>query len=140
MNDVVIVTGAASGLGAVYCRELTAAGYTVAGADVAPVEEVDGLTFLRTPAGKPGGAWREAAGLVAFARAIGRAVDAFRPDLLHAHSPALDAAGERGRVESLLERTRAAGNGAARQRSALAEGLPALERLLRTSFADPVVE
>ena len=41
MSDVVIVTGAASGLGAVYCRELTAAGYTVVGADVAPVEEVD---------------------------------------------------------------------------------------------------
>ncbi|KAA6436232.1 YbdK family carboxylate-amine ligase [Agrococcus sediminis] len=61
--------------------------------------------------------------------------------MLEAASPALDAAGDRGRVESLLERTRAAGNGAARQRAALAEGLPALERLLRTSFADsPVVE
>jgi 3-oxoacyl-[acyl-carrier protein] reductase len=41
MNDVVIVTGAASGLGAVYCRELSAAGYTVVGADVAPVDGVD---------------------------------------------------------------------------------------------------
>ena len=41
MSDVVIVTGAASGLGAVYCRELAAAGYAVVGADVAPVEEVD---------------------------------------------------------------------------------------------------
>jgi 3-oxoacyl-[acyl-carrier protein] reductase len=41
VSDVVIVTGAASGLGAVYCRELAAAGYAVVGADVAPVEEVD---------------------------------------------------------------------------------------------------
>ena len=41
VSDVVIVTGAASGLGAVYCRELSAAGYTVVGADVAPVEGVD---------------------------------------------------------------------------------------------------
>lgn len=38
---VVIVTGAASGLGAVYCRELAAAGYTVVGADLARVEDVD---------------------------------------------------------------------------------------------------
>ena len=41
MSDVVVVTGAASGLGAVYCRELAAAGYLVVGADVAPVEGVD---------------------------------------------------------------------------------------------------
>ncbi|HEY1317395.1 MAG TPA: SDR family oxidoreductase [Gaiella sp.] len=41
MSDVVIVTGAASGLGAVYCRELAAAGYTVVGADLAAVEGVD---------------------------------------------------------------------------------------------------
>ena len=41
MSDVVIVTGAASGLGAVYCRELAAAGYTVVGADLAPVDDVD---------------------------------------------------------------------------------------------------
>ena len=41
MSDVVVVTGAASGLGAVYCRELAAAGYHVVGADVAPVEGVD---------------------------------------------------------------------------------------------------
>ena len=39
--SVVVVTGAASGLGAVYCRELAAAGYTVVGADVAPVEGVE---------------------------------------------------------------------------------------------------
>jgi len=41
VSDVVVVTGAASGLGAVYCRELAAAGYLVVGADVAPVEGVD---------------------------------------------------------------------------------------------------
>ena len=41
MSDVVIVTGAASGLGAVYCRELAAAGCTVVGADLAPVDDVD---------------------------------------------------------------------------------------------------
>lgn len=41
MSGIVIVTGAASGLGAVYCRELSAAGYTVVGADVAPVAGVD---------------------------------------------------------------------------------------------------
>ena len=41
MSDVVIVTGAASGLGAVYCRALSAAGYTVVGADVASVDGVD---------------------------------------------------------------------------------------------------
>jgi NAD(P)-dependent dehydrogenase (short-subunit alcohol dehydrogenase family) len=37
----VVVTGAASELGAVYCRELSAAGYTVVGADVEAVAEVD---------------------------------------------------------------------------------------------------
>ena len=41
MSDVVIVTGAASGLGAVYCRELATAGYTVVGADLDPVDGVD---------------------------------------------------------------------------------------------------
>lgn len=40
-GSAVIVTGAASGLGAVYCRELSAAGYTVVGADLAPVADVD---------------------------------------------------------------------------------------------------
>ena len=40
-GGVVIVTGAAGGLGAVYCRELTAAGYTVVGADLARVEGVE---------------------------------------------------------------------------------------------------
>ena len=38
---VVVVTGAAAGLGQVYCRELAAAGYTVVGADVREAEGVD---------------------------------------------------------------------------------------------------
>jgi NAD(P)-dependent dehydrogenase (short-subunit alcohol dehydrogenase family) len=41
VSDVVIVTGAAAGLGAVYCRELAAAGYAVVGADIEPVEDVE---------------------------------------------------------------------------------------------------
>lgn len=55
--------------------------------------------------------------------------------MLDAVRPALDAAGDRDRVEALVERLRTEGTGAARQRAALAEGVPALERLLRTSFA-----
>jgi 3-oxoacyl-[acyl-carrier protein] reductase len=41
VSEVVVVTGAASGLGAVYCRALSGAGYTVVGADVAAVDGVD---------------------------------------------------------------------------------------------------
>lgn len=55
--------------------------------------------------------------------------------MLDAIGPSLDASGDRARVEALVERVRAEGNGAARQRAALAEGVPALERLLRTTFA-----
>lgn len=57
--------------------------------------------------------------------------------LLDAARPALDAAGDRDRVEAFVERIRAEGNGADRQRAALADGVPALERLLRSSFAAP---
>jgi len=46
VSDVVIVTGAASGLGAVYCRELAAAGYTVVGADLAPEPPEQGLKHI----------------------------------------------------------------------------------------------
>ena len=49
-------------------------------------EEADGLRFFRAPSS--GG---EARGLLRFARGIAAAVRDFRPDLLHAHSPALDA-------------------------------------------------
>ena len=60
---------------------------------VAPdaVESVDGLTFYRTQATRKGGVLGEVAGLAAVARRIDAAVDAFRPDILHAHSPVLDA-------------------------------------------------
>jgi glycogen(starch) synthase len=51
------------------------------------VEQVDGLTFYRTPATRIGGA-RE---IKAFARQIAAAVDAFRPDIVHAHSPVIGA-------------------------------------------------
>lgn len=55
------------------------------------IERVDGLTFHRTPGGRRPGLVGEARGLWAFVRAIDAAVTRFRPDVLHAHSPALDA-------------------------------------------------
>lgn len=74
-----------------------AMGWTVAGVtgprhtQGAPAEEVvDGLRLFRT-AGPSGGLLGEAKGMIAFARAIDAAVERFRPDILHAHSPALDA-------------------------------------------------
>lgn len=55
-------------------------------------EQVDGLRFFRTPpvaGGLPGlGEWRE---IDAFARRIREVAESFRPDVLHAHSPVLDA-------------------------------------------------
>ncbi|HEX8388956.1 MAG TPA: glycosyltransferase, partial [Sphingomonas sp.] len=61
-----------------------------------PEEEiVDGLSFHRTTGQRGGvlggGVLGEVAGLYTFARAIDRAARRFRPDILHAHSPALDA-------------------------------------------------
>ncbi len=57
----------------------------------AACEEVDGLTFHRTPGAATGPAgvreWREI-GLLA--QAIDALCDTWRPDILHAHSPALD--------------------------------------------------
>lgn len=61
------------------------------GTGQAEVETVDGLTFHRTPISLRQGLLGEAAGLAAHIRAIDRAVAAFRPDILHAHSPVLDA-------------------------------------------------
>ena len=49
-------------------------------------EEVDGLSFYRTPAVRG-----EVRGLAAFARSIAAAVRDFRPEVIHAHSPVLDA-------------------------------------------------
>ncbi|TPG42364.1 glycosyltransferase, exosortase A system-associated [Sphingomonas koreensis] len=62
------------------------------GAAPASVETVDGLTFHRTS--PPRGAiplLGEAREIAAFARRIDAVVAAFRPDILHAHSPVLDA-------------------------------------------------
>ena len=57
----------------------------------AAFERIDGLDFHRTLAPQQGGLIGEARGLWAFARAIDAAVDSFRPDILHAHSPVIDA-------------------------------------------------
>ena len=40
MSGVVVVTGSASGLGRTYCRALSAAGWTVVGADLRETEDV----------------------------------------------------------------------------------------------------
>lgn len=56
------------------------------------IEDVDGLRFHRTPALAPGLiVLGELAEIAAFARRIDAAVEAFRPDVLHAHSPVLGA-------------------------------------------------
>jgi glycogen(starch) synthase len=58
--------------------------------DGPPAEEVDGLTFYRTPGEASGPAglreWRE---ISALAKAIEALAADWRPDVLHAHSPAL---------------------------------------------------
>ena len=54
------------------------------------VETIDGLTFVRTrgaPSGPP--LWREWHEIGALADAIDRQCDAWQPDIVHAHSPAL---------------------------------------------------
>ncbi|HVF95418.1 MAG TPA: TIGR04063 family PEP-CTERM/XrtA system glycosyltransferase [Sphingomonas sp.] len=61
------------------------------GTAAAAVERVDGITFHRTQAARRGGVIGELAGIAAFARRIDAAVDGFRPDILHAHSPVLGA-------------------------------------------------
>ncbi|MES3108460.1 TIGR04063 family PEP-CTERM/XrtA system glycosyltransferase [Sphingomonas aurantiaca] len=73
-------------------------GWTVAavtgprhGVASATVESIDGLTFHRTAAGVKPGPVGEVAGIAAFAKRIESAVDAFKPDILHAHSPVIDA-------------------------------------------------
>ncbi|WP_206447778.1 carboxylate-amine ligase [Agrococcus sp. KRD186] len=55
--------------------------------------------------------------------------------MVEAARPALQAAGDEQRVDALIARVRAEGNGATRQRAALAEGEAALGRLLRESFS-----
>ena len=58
--------------------------------DGSAIETVDGLTFHRTPGEASGPAglreWRE---IACFARGIEQVVREWRPDVLHAHSPAL---------------------------------------------------
>ncbi len=74
-------------------------GWTVAGvtsprqgAHEAACERVDGLDFYRTPAPAKKrigiSEWQE---VKAFARRIDSVIEAFRPDILHAHSPVLNA-------------------------------------------------
>ncbi|WP_267396795.1 MULTISPECIES: TIGR04063 family PEP-CTERM/XrtA system glycosyltransferase [unclassified Sphingomonas] len=107
------------------------------GGDYDGVEQVDGLSFHRTRGARPGGVVGELAQIAAFARRIGRAVDAFRPDILHAHSPVLDAlAGlvvARRRKLPLVYEIRAfwedaaVGNGTGREGSAKYRATRALE-------------
>lgn len=74
-------------------RGWTVAGVTGArqGGHAAREEDVDGLHFFRTdppkPARAPLGELREVAAL---ARRVEQAVERFKPDVLHAHSPVLD--------------------------------------------------
>lgn len=92
-------------------------------------ETVDGLTFYRTPpiapARSPIREWREIGALAARIDAL---VDAWKPDLLHAHSPVLDAmaalrVGKRRGIPVLYEirafwEDAAVGNGTGREGSA----------------------
>jgi glycogen synthase len=62
------------------------------GASTRPFETVDGIDFHRTtPPGALPSPLAELSEIHAFAKRIDAAVAAFRPDILHAHSPVLDA-------------------------------------------------
>ena len=62
------------------------------GATPAAEETVDGINFMRTvPPGAALPVLGELREIAAFARRIAEAVEAFRPDVLHAHSPVLNA-------------------------------------------------
>lgn len=77
----------------------TARGWDVAGVTgvrhqaVGPDPDVvDGLTFYRTaPIAKTASPWREWREVAALAERLDHVVEQWRPDLLHAHSPALNA-------------------------------------------------
>lgn len=72
-------------------RGLTGLRHIAAGPDV---EEVDGLTFYRTPGHRaPGGLplLRESVEMKALEDAVERLVRLWRPDIVHAHSPVLNA-------------------------------------------------
>ena len=101
------------------------------------VESVDGLTFHRTRAAHRDGIVGELAGIAAFARRIDAAVESFRPDILHAHSPVLDALAAlrvaRRRKLPLVYEIRAfwedaaVGNGTGREGSAKYRAVRAME-------------
>ncbi|WP_394652492.1 TIGR04063 family PEP-CTERM/XrtA system glycosyltransferase [uncultured Sphingomonas sp.] len=103
-----------------------------------PRETIDGIDFYRT-AYKPHlpAPIGELAEIAAFARRIGQVVDEFRPDVLHAHSPVLDAlaglAVSRRRGIPLVYEIRAfwedaaVGNGTGREGSAKYRATRALE-------------
>ena len=103
----------------------------------AAVEQIDGLTFYRTAARPVAGPLGEIAGIAAFARRIAAAVDAFAPDVIHAHSPVLDAIAAlivaRRRKLPLMYEIRAfwedaaVGNGTGTQNSARYRATRALE-------------
>jgi PEP-CTERM/exosortase A-associated glycosyltransferase len=103
----------------------------------AAVETVDGLIFHRTAAVATRGLVGEARGLAAFARAIDRAAAAFRPDILHVHSPVLGAlaagwAARRRRLPLVYEirafwEDAAVGNGTGREGSARYRATRAVE-------------
>ncbi|HEX8412523.1 MAG TPA: glycosyltransferase, partial [Sphingomicrobium sp.] len=62
------------------------------GASQETFERVDGLDFFRTPPARPRPSpFGELSEISAFARRIETAIDEFKPDVLHAHSPVLDA-------------------------------------------------
>lgn len=78
-------------------RGITGQRHNLEAAVTGPCEEADGLTFHRTP-GTPAGppALRELGEIEALTAAIIKLADEWRPDIIHAHSPALcGAAAER---------------------------------------------
>ena len=108
------------------------------GATSAAEQCVDGIDFYRTeppaPVPSPLGELRE---IAAFAARIGEVIEAFRPDILHAHSPVLDAlaaliARRRHKLPLVYEirafwEDAAVGNGEGREGSARYRATRALE-------------
>jgi PEP-CTERM/exosortase A-associated glycosyltransferase len=105
------------------------------GASAGDMEVVDGLTFHRSPARPTRRGIGLAGELLAFSRRIGAAVEAFRPELLHAHSPvlgALAAMGARTGLPLVYEirafwEDAAVGNGTGREGSARYRATKAVE-------------
>ncbi|WP_293881520.1 TIGR04063 family PEP-CTERM/XrtA system glycosyltransferase [Sphingomonas sp.] len=108
--------------------------------DQAPAGVYDGLTFDRTPPVATHRKFlRELGEISAFAGRIDDVVDAFRPDILHAHSPVLDAmaalrVAKRRQLPLLYEirafwEDAAVGNGADRQGSLRYRAIRGLETL-----------